>query len=263
MTNGFSRSQHRLLGTTGLSISPLSLGTVKIGRNSGVKYPSGFQLPSDEEVVSLLAFAANLGINLIDTAPAYGESEARLGELLAASRQDWVICTKAGEFYEDGSSRYDYSERAVIESIEASLKRLRTDYLDIVLVHSDGDDINIVNNADVLGVLHDYKSQGVIGAVGFSPKTPEGAYAALPMSDVMMVTLNPEDRSHETFIADAARADCGVLLKKIFASGHYSDPGACIEYVLGVSGVGSAVVGTINEGHLAANVEAALQTLAD
>ena len=68
----------RALGTTGIEISPIALGTVKIGRNVGVKYPSGFELPNDAEVRELLALAWDLGVNLIDTAPAYGSSEQRL-----------------------------------------------------------------------------------------------------------------------------------------------------------------------------------------
>src|SRR5690606_24883839 len=84
---------HRPLGSTGLTVSPLGLGTVKIGRNQGVKYPSGFELPTDQQVRGLLAQARDLGINLLDTAPAYGLSEQRLGPLLQGQRQEWVLCS--------------------------------------------------------------------------------------------------------------------------------------------------------------------------
>jgi diketogulonate reductase-like aldo/keto reductase len=60
---------HRPLGSTGLLVSPLGLGTVKLGRDQGVKYPNGFQIPNDEEARMLLRQARELGINLIDTAP--------------------------------------------------------------------------------------------------------------------------------------------------------------------------------------------------
>lgn len=59
---------HRPLGDTGLAVSPLGLGTVKFGRDQGVKYPSGFTIPDDHEAADLLALAHDLGINLIDTA---------------------------------------------------------------------------------------------------------------------------------------------------------------------------------------------------
>ena len=64
----------RPLGNTGLTVSALGLGTVKIGRDKGVKYPNGFTIPDDKAVSDLLAQARDLGINLIDTAPAYGSS---------------------------------------------------------------------------------------------------------------------------------------------------------------------------------------------
>ena len=87
-----SLHQHyRTLGSTGMSLSPLGLGTVKFGRNQGVKYPSHFDLPSDQQIRNLLAQAQDLGINLLDTAPAYGISEERLGPLLAGQRADWLI----------------------------------------------------------------------------------------------------------------------------------------------------------------------------
>lgn len=60
---------HRPLGSTGLRISPLGLGTVKLGRDQGVKYPSGFAIPDDDQARQLLTLARELGINLIDTAP--------------------------------------------------------------------------------------------------------------------------------------------------------------------------------------------------
>ena len=79
----------RTLGKTGLKISPLGLGTVKFGRNQGVKYPGGFEIPEEGDLASLVALAKDLGINLLDTAPAYGTSEERLGRLLKGQRQDW------------------------------------------------------------------------------------------------------------------------------------------------------------------------------
>ena len=60
----------RPLGATGLAVSPLGLGTVKFGRNAGVKYPRPFDLPSDQQALTLLETAWELGINLLDTAPA-------------------------------------------------------------------------------------------------------------------------------------------------------------------------------------------------
>ena len=92
----------------------------------------------------LLETAAELGVNLLDTAPAYGNSEERLGSLfrdqIRKRRSDWVLCSKAGEEFSAGESRFDFSANAITASVERSLQRLGTDYLDVVLVHSSGDD---------------------------------------------------------------------------------------------------------------------------
>ncbi|MDH3947931.1 MAG: aldo/keto reductase, partial [Gammaproteobacteria bacterium] len=88
----------RALGATGIKVSVLGLGTVKLGRDQEVKYPRGFNIPDDAAVRELLALSRDLGINFIDTAPAYGNSEERLGQLMDNSN-DWVIMTKVGEIF--------------------------------------------------------------------------------------------------------------------------------------------------------------------
>src|SRR3546814_522817 len=135
-------------------VSPLGLGTVKLGRDQGVKYPNGFQIPDDDEARMLLKLARDLGINLIDTAPAYGRSEERLGPLLRGQRQDWVIVSKVGEEFSDGQSHHDFSAAHTRLSVERSLKRLETDYIDLVLVHSDGNDLAILNDSEEIGRAH-------------------------------------------------------------------------------------------------------------
>ncbi|MCU7812908.1 MAG: aldo/keto reductase, partial [Candidatus Thiodiazotropha sp. (ex Notomyrtea botanica)] len=161
----------RLLGKTGIEVSPLGLGSVKFGRNEQVKYPAGFEIPDDAAVSRLLSMARDLGINLIDTAPAYGTSEERLGQLLPGNRQDWVIVTKVGEIFEQGQSRFDFSDPHTRLSVEQSLRRLRTDYLDVVLIHSHGDDIQILEHEPVLETLRDSQRKGLVRAIGMSSKT--------------------------------------------------------------------------------------------
>ena len=142
----------RLIAGTDIKVSPLGFGTVKLGRDQQVKYPTGFKIPGDREALALLDLARSSGINLLDTAPAYGTSEERLGHLLQGQRQDWVICSKVGEEFENGESRFDFSPEHIRFSIERSLKRLRTDYIDMVLVHSDGNDVDIIQKTGCLDV---------------------------------------------------------------------------------------------------------------
>lgn len=255
----------RVLGQTGIDVSVLGLGTVKFGRNQEVKYPSSFSLPSDQDIIELLDQAQGLGINLLDTAPAYGSSEQRLGRLLT-NRDKWVICTKVGEEFINGKSFYDFSEKHLQYSIERSLRNLNTDYLDIVLVHSDGRDMHIIDSTDCLPTLMNLKRKGLIRAVGMSTKSVDGGLKAAELSDVVMATYNPSAVSDAEVIRYAKSLNKGVLIKKAFNSGHNcADEENSIEknlsFALSPAGVSSIIIGTISPKHLQENVETVIKIL--
>ena len=252
----------RPLGNSEIEVSSLGLGTVKFGRNQDVKYPKGFALPEDREVEALLAQASELGINLLDTAPAYGSSEQRLGRLLK-NRDDWVIMTKVGEEFVSGQSYFNFSAEHVRKSVQRSLRHMSTDYLDIVLIHSDGNDLDILQKTDCLATLQDLKQEGLIRAVGMSSKTVAGGLKAVELSDVVMVTYNREQTQESEVIDAAAQQGKGVLIKKALNSGHLVVDGeqgaaADLNFCLSRPGVSSVIVGTINPQHLASNVAAAI-----
>ena len=85
--------QKRKIGSSEIFVSAMGLGTVKFGRNTQVKYPCKFELPSDQDLTKLLKETYSLGINFLDTAPAYGTSEERIGKLLKGWRKSWVLST--------------------------------------------------------------------------------------------------------------------------------------------------------------------------
>ena len=243
------------LGATDITVSRLALGTVKFGRDKGVKYPYPVKIPTDQEALNLLAHAAELGINLIDTAPAYGNSEERLGSLLGGQRDKWVICTKVGERFDGQTSSYDFTPEAVQESVEQSLRHLNTDVLDLVLIHSDGRDDEIINTMGTLEALSLLKADGKVRAIGISHKTASGAELAIAKGvDVLMATLNPNYTDELGVIAQAETAGIGVLIKKAFGSGHGSV--ADLAWVARQQGVSSIVVGTTNPSHLTDNATA-------
>lgn len=248
--------QQRRFGSTDIFVSPLGLGTVKLGRNQGVKYPQPFAIPDDAAAAALIALARELGINLIDTAPAYGSSEERLGALLEGQRQDWVICTKVGEEFIDGASHFDFSAKHTRFSIERSLRRLRTDYLDIVLVHSDGDDERVIRDTGALETLARCREAGLVRAYGVSTKTVAGGLLAAQLCDGAMVTYHTEYTDEAAVLDYCARHDKGALIKKAFASGHSADPDAALRFAAGHPGVSSVIVGTIDPRHLRDNVAA-------
>jgi len=249
----------RALGSTGIDVSVLGLGTVKIGRNQQVKYPSGFELPDDKSVIELFELAQSLGINFIDTAPAYGSSEQRLGELLP-NRHDWVIVTKVGEIFENAQSRFDFSFDYTVKSVEQSLNKLKRDVVDVVLVHSDGNDMAIIKNEPVFEALQALKDKGLIKAYGMSSKTVEGGRWVVENCDVVMATANLDYDDEHPVLELAEKLNKGVIIKKGLQSGHADSASggsgieSAFQHILKQPGVSSMIVGTINPSHLKDNV---------
>jgi len=252
----------RQLGHTGLTVSALGLGTVKLGRNRGLRYPAPFALPDDREAARLLDCARDLGINLLDTAPAYGDSEERLGRLLRGRRGDWLLCSKAGEEFDGTRSHFDFSATHLRASIERSLHRLGSDYLDIALLHSDGDDLALLGEGAALDTLRSLQQAGLVRAVGVSTKSLEGGLAAAARCDVVMLTYSPAQPEERAVLDACAAGRCAALVKKPLASGHLGrDPRRAVRdslaLVLGHPGTGAALVGTLSPAHLSENVAAA------
>lgn len=243
----------RPLGQTGLLVTPLGFGAFKIGRNEKVKYPQPYDLPDDASAERLLNGVLDAGINLIDTAPAYGISEERIGKFLASRRNEFVLSTKVGERFVNGESSFDFTATGVRASVTESLRRLRTEVLDIVFVHSNGDDLAIQQQTEVVATLQKLKHAGYIRAIGFSGKTPAGAAAALDWADVVMVEYHLHDTSHSEVIASAASHGVGVVVKKGLASGHLP-PEVAIRFVLSNPHIASVIVGGLSLDHLQANI---------
>ena len=256
----------RPFGSTGIDVSILGLGTVKLGRDQGVKYPNSFTIPNDREASNLIDLAKDLGINLIDTAPAYGNSEERLGKLLKGQREQWVICSKVGEEFQDGQSYFNFSPEHTRFSVERSLKRLDTETIDIVLIHSNGNDEQIIRKYGTLDTLSQLKKEGKICAFGMSTKTVKGGMLAAEQSDGVMVTWNLQYDEENPVIDYCHAHNKGILIKKALASGHTAqktntDPiQQSFQMIFNHPGVSSAIVGTINPEHLKDNVSKVLAT---
>ena len=256
-----TRLEHIELGKTGLMISPLGLGTVKFGRNEQVKYPQSFEIPDEDFLADLLSLAQDLGVNMLDTAPAYGASEERLGRLLKGQRKDWVIVGKAGEEFENSQSHYDFTPDHFKRSLERSLKRLDTDYIDMLLIHSDGSDMDILNNDKLIRTLEDFKTQGLVRAIGASTKTVKGGIKTLELMDVVMASYNPLHKDEEPVLDYAAQNNKGAILKKALSSGHITDPQEAFDFAFSHKGTSGIIVGTINPEHLKQNVSSAQKAI--
>ena len=243
----------RRLGKTGLTVSPIGFGAFKIGRNEKTKYSDPYPLPDEQEVERLLNGLLDLGVTHLDTAPAYGLSEERIGRSLAHRRKELTLSTKVGEIFEQGESRYDFSAAGVRASVEQSLRRLRTDVVDLVFIHAHAADVEIQQSSDVVPTLCEMKRQGLVRAIGLSGKTQAGARLALDWADVLMVEYHLHDQSHAGVIAAAADRGLGVIVKKGLASGQLA-PEQAIRFALANPGVASLVVGGLNLDHMKMNI---------
>jgi aryl-alcohol dehydrogenase-like predicted oxidoreductase len=136
--------KYRRLGTSNLQVSSLCLGTMMFGE----------QTPFDE-AQQIVASARDAGINFIDTADVYngGRSEEVVGQLLSGQRHDWVLATKLGNAVSKGPNRSHYSRQWIVQSVETSLSRLATDYIDILYLHRDYHDENLEEAIRAVGDL--------------------------------------------------------------------------------------------------------------
>lgn len=259
-----SKVPQRQFGKLDLHGSVIGLGTVKWGRNQKVKY-APFELPADEALMQLLDAAEALGINVIDTAPAYGISEERVGKLLQGRRERYLLMSKVGEEFTNGESHYEFTVESVERSITRSLKRLHTDRLDLVMLHCQPDDMSAITGSPALETLAKLKTKGLLRYYGVSSMTLEGGLKALELSDAVMVAWNFEYRAQEEVIRQAGKQGKAALLKRALLSGnlHQASTGknlveTCVHEALNLPEVSSLIAGTINVAHLRENAEAAI-----
>lgn len=148
--------QYRRLGNSNLKVSALCLGTMMFGDQT-----------DSAEAERIVASAREHGINFIDTADVYsrGRSEEIVGKLLAADRHDWVLASKLGNAMSERPNQSHYSRSWIVRAVESSLKRLGTDYLDILYLHRDYHGENLEEAVRSLG---DLIRQGKVRAFGLS-----------------------------------------------------------------------------------------------
>ena len=146
------------------------------------------------------------------------------------------------------------------------MRRLRTDWLEAVLLHCPREDVAVIRDSPALEVLQEMKSAGLIRAVGVSVMSLEGGLAAVPLCDVVMVAWNTGFHEHQPVIEAAAAAGKGILLKKVLSSGDLTGeevpPGmGAAEFrlrsALALPGHPVVIAGTISPEHLAENLAAA------
>jgi aryl-alcohol dehydrogenase-like predicted oxidoreductase len=216
--------KYRRLGSTDLRVSVIGLGTWQLGGEWGKDF-------SQDEVDRIIDRAAELGINLIDTAECYGDhtSEAFIGNAIArrGDRANWVIATKFGHHFKGPGDRDTvYDPADVRKQVEGSLRALRTDYVDVEQFHS-GSDVEF-NTPGLWETLNDLKRQGKVRHLGVSISSKRenlNQVEAAPRigAEVIQVVYNRLERGPEERVLPACRKlNLGVLARVPLASGLLS-----------------------------------------
>ncbi|SJZ42422.1 Predicted oxidoreductase [Enhydrobacter aerosaccus] len=178
--------KYRPLGKTGLLVSEIGFGAWGIGgRTTG---HTSYGDTDDRTSLAALARALECGITFFDTSSAYGSghSEELIGRAFRTERHRVVIATKAG--YESWDRPPDFSPRAIIASTEGSLRRLQTDYIDLLQLHNPARETLAVGEA--VGALRDLQEAGKIRAWGVSTKGPAEALEAVSMASAPVIQIN-------------------------------------------------------------------------
>jgi aryl-alcohol dehydrogenase-like predicted oxidoreductase len=152
--------EYRKLGSTGVSVSPLCLGAMMFGAWGNTDH---------EDSIRIIHRALDAGINFIDTADVYsrGESEEIVGKALAGGRRESVVlATKVhGKMHDEDPNQFGNSRRWIIEEVENSLRRLKTDHIDLYQIHRPEPDTDI---DETLGALSDLVHAGKVRYIGSS-----------------------------------------------------------------------------------------------
>lgn len=214
--------KYRRLGRTDLKVSVVGVGTWQFGGEWGHNY-------SRDEAAAVLAKAKETGINLIDTAECYGDhlSEELIGHYLVKDRRDdWVVATKFGHrFHANFERTTHWSGQEAVEQLEASLKALQTDYVDLLQFHSGPNEV--FDNDELWTALNKQVQAGKIRhlgiSIGFNGNIHQTDAASKVNAKAIQVVYNRLDRKpEEEVFPSCERQDLGVLARVPLASGYLS-----------------------------------------
>ena len=172
--------EYRTLGRTGIKVSPYALGAMMFATSIGN--------PDQDDSVRIIHRALDAGINFIDTADSYGDSEEVVAKALTGRRDDIVLATKLGRPMSTGDpNQQGASRRWIITAIEGSLRRLQTDHVDVLQIHRPDPETDI---EETLSALTDLIRAGKVRAIGSS---------TMPASDIVDAQWVAETRGLERF----------------------------------------------------------------
>ncbi|MEV0616510.1 aldo/keto reductase [Nonomuraea sp. NPDC050404] len=201
------------LGRTGLEASRLGYGAMEL------RGPQAWGKPvTDEQARTVLNSVLDSGVNVIDTSPDYGDAEKHIGRWISHRREEFILSSKCGcPLAAGGDPRtvppHVYTRANVRACVEQSLRRMRTDYLDILMVHM-SPSVAVMQAEDTIAEMLALQDEGKIRFMGMSgelPHLPE--HIALGAFDVFLLPYSALDRSHEKLISAAVAAGAGTIAR--------------------------------------------------
>ncbi len=205
--------KYRALGTTGLTVSEIGFGAWGIGGVS--KGATSYGATDDQESLRALQRALELGITFYDTSDlyGYGHSEELIGQAFAGKRDNVVIASKVGFLEHKGP--HDLSEAHIRRSLQGTLKRLRTDYLDLYQLHSPP--LSAIKENNAIAILEALKHEGSIRAYGISVQSPDDGIPAIRDFGFLSVQVNfnlADQRARENGLLSYAHdAGAGIIVR--------------------------------------------------
>ena len=202
-------------GRTGLHVTPLGFGAA----------PIGYLKTDQERAANILNVLLDSGVNVIDTAASYKGSEELIGNAVGHRRDEYVLISKCGSEVPQAQGRA-WSAELIRNTVDASLRRLRTDRLDVMLLHSC--DLKTLQNGEALGALVEARDAGKIRFAGYSGDNEAAAWAARqPDIAVLETSVNLVDQNNVDEALPAAREnDVGVIVKRPIANSAWRGPEA-------------------------------------
>jgi aryl-alcohol dehydrogenase-like predicted oxidoreductase len=198
--------EKRKYGNTDLNVSVLGFGGAEIG----------FEGASESDVDKLLGSALDAGLNVIDTAECYKTSEELIGKTVSHRRSDYYLFTKCG--HASGLDLPDWDPAMLEMSIDRSLKRLQTDYVDVIHLHSCSEEL--LRKGDVIDVLRRAKEKGKTRYIGYSGDHQAALYAVqCGAFDSLETSVNIADQEAVSLtIPEAVKRGMGVVAKRPVAN---------------------------------------------
>jgi len=199
----------------------MGFGALEIGRDWGMGGDT--KRPDDENAGMVLNSVLDLGINLIDTASAYHKSEERIGKFISGRRDQYILASKCGEHSEEPKTYYDFSYKAIKDSIDKSLKLLKTDVIDIMQIHFGPDPTGVLDKGETVSAMKDAVKEGKVKYLGASIDGPLAARCIKSGDfDVMQMSYNLMNQGNEENIRSAGEKGIGVFIRTGLGNGLFT-----------------------------------------